>query len=165
MSRTCAFAWRWNWGKELAWRRVLTPASSYRFTMLAGCPVPFLGLSSVSLVMSELRIVLDDVEWRNGLGSVAGIYLLTDERSGRHYVGSASGGLGIYQRWSEYAKTGHGSNQALIAIVEADPRRQSDFRFTLLETFPLETPRATAVQRENYWKRALGSRQFGLNLN
>jgi hypothetical protein len=154
-----------EWGKELAWRRVLTQKSLYPCTFRADCPVPFEGLSNVSLVMSELRIILDDVKWRNGLSSVSGVYLITDERTGQHYVGSASGGQGIFQRWADYSRSGHGDNQALMLLLESDPKRQSDFRFTLLETFPLDTSRAAAVHRENHWKRALGSRRFGMNLN
>lgn len=154
-----------EWGKELAWRRVLTLQSIYPCSVLADCPVPFEGLSSVSLVMSELRIVLVDVTWRTNLGSVSGVYVITDEKTGQHYIGSASGGVGVYQRWSDYARSGHGGNKSLVAMLEADPRRQNDFRFTLLETLPLGTPKDAAGRREEYWKRALGSRSFGLNLN
>lgn len=154
-----------TWGKELVWRRVLRQTNSYPIQIREGCPVPFQGLSSVSLVMAELRLVLGDIEWKTALGGVAGVYLIADEREGRQYIGSASGGLGILQRWSEYAKTGHGGNKKLIALLRGNSSRENDFRFTLLETFPRDTANAHAIMRENYWKLALGTRAHGLNAN
>jgi hypothetical protein len=115
--------------------------------------------------MSELRMALEDVSWLTALGAVAGVYVITDEQAGQHYVGSASGQLGILGRWRHYASTGHGDNDQLVSLVEKRPGRENDFRFTLLETFPLATPVETAVARENYWKLALGSRKHGLNSN
>jgi len=154
-----------EWGHELAWRRVLKAGDRYPCRLVDGCPVLFMGLASVSLVMSELKMVLTDVTWLNELGSVAGIYVIKDEHSGQHYVGSASGQLGILGRWKHYAATGHGDNEQLVALVKAHPGRQNDFRFTLLETFPLSTPVEAAVARENYWKLALCTRTHGLNSN
>jgi hypothetical protein len=115
--------------------------------------------------MAELRIAIDDIRWQQALGTVAGIYLITDERSGQHYVGSASSGNGVWQRWNDYACTGHGGNKQLVDLLKAFPGRENEFRFTLLESMPLETPRSQVLAREGFWKIALGSRTFGLNSN
>ena len=139
--------------------------SRYGVTAQFKSAVPFLGLTGVSLVMSELRIALRDAAWQQGLSGVFGIYLITDERSGQHYVGSASGAQGLLQRWSNYATTGHGGNKLLVQMLAASPGRELDLRFTLLEVLPADSSRQEVIRRESYWKVALGSRTFGLNLN
>jgi len=154
-----------EWGKELAWHRTLKQDNSYPVTILDECPVPFEGINRVSLVMAELKIAIDDVVWMQELGSTCGIYLITDERDGQHYVGSASGKLGLLQRWRDYVATGHGGNQMLIELLKENVSRVNDFRFTLLEAIPLGTSKRDAIHRENYWKRAIGSRVHGLNVN
>ena len=127
--------------------------------------VPFQGLTGVSLVMAELRIALRDAAWQQGLSGVFGIYLITDERGGQHYAGSASGAQGLLQRWSNYATTGHGGNKLLAQMLASTPGRELDLRFTLLEVLPADSSRQEVIRRESYWKVALGSRTFGLNLN
>lgn len=155
---------RWG-GRPNSWRRVLTQDNNYPICIRREPIIPFERASSASLVMAELRIALQDIAWQQGLGAVAGVYLITDERSGRHYVGSASGGGGVWQRWSDYANTGHGGNIELIKLLQEFPGRESDFRFTLLESMPISTHRANVIARETFWKIALGSRTFGLNRN
>ena len=154
-----------KWGRELAWHRTLKKNNSYPVNIRKECPVPFEGLNRVSLVMAELKIAIDDVSWIQALGGTCGIYLITDERNGQHYVGSASGQLGLLQRWRDYVATGHGGNQMLIDLLQENASRVNDFRFTLLEAIPLGTSRRDAIHRENYWKRAIGSRVHGLNAN
>lgn len=152
-------------GRPNSWRRVLAPANDYPISISAEPPVTFDGASNASLVMAELRIALNDLRWQQGLGAVAGVYLLTDEFTGRQYVGSASGGLGVWQRWMDYARNGHGDNDQLLKLLKANPGRENEFRLTLLESMPLETPRSQVLARESFWKLALGSRTFGLNSN
>ena len=154
-----------EWGKELAWHRTLKRDNTYPATIRDECPVPFEGINRISLVMAELKIAIDDVVWIQTLGGTCGIYLITDERDGQHYVGSASGKLGLLQRWRDYVATGHGGNQQLIELLQENKSRVNDFRFTLLEAIPLGTSKRDAIHRENYWKRAIGSRVHGLNAN
>ncbi len=137
----------------------------YAVTGQREAAVPFQGLSGASLVMAELRMALREAAWQQGLAGVSGIYLITDERGGQHYVGSASGGQGLLQRWGNYASTGHGGNKLLVNLLATAPDRELDLRFTLLETMPPDTPRSEVIRRESFWKVALGSRTFGLNLN
>lgn len=155
-----------RWGKSaISWRRVLKPTDDYAVSIRSEVGIPFEGAKNASLVMAELRIALHDALWQQGLGAIAGVYLITDEHSGRHYVGSASGGNGIWQRWSDYACTGHGGNLELVDLLRESPGRENELRFTLLEEMPLPTPRAQVLARESFWKVALGSRKFGLNSN
>lgn len=137
----------------------------YAITAQIESAVPFQGLTGASLVMAELRIALRDAAWQQGLAGVSGIYLITDERGGQHYVGSASGAQGLLQRWSNYAASGHGGNKLLAQVLATAPGRELDLRFTLLEALPADTPRDEVIRRESYWKVALGSRTFGMNLN
>jgi hypothetical protein len=158
-------------GKELAWRRVLRPdeagvtSTRYPVAIRQECAVPFTGLTGASLVMSELRIALQDAAWQQGLLSASGVYLITDERRGAHYIGSASGRQGLLGRWADYATSGHGGNTRLVQLLADHPGRELEFRFTVLEALPADMPKREVIQRESYWKVALGSRAFGLNLN
>lgn len=60
-------------------------------------------------------------DWRVPLAAVAGVYLIVAEDSGNLYVGSAYGVEGIWGRWRNYAKSGHGGNERLKALIESDP--------------------------------------------
>jgi len=48
-----------------------------------------------------------------------GVYLITDTRDGRQYVGKADGLENIRQRWSAYAANGHGGNVELRGLDPA----------------------------------------------
>lgn len=147
---------------EVRWKRDMGKEKiHYPVTMRSACLTPFINLANVSLMMSELRAAVAYMEWKEAL-CIPGIYLITDELSGQQYVGSASGGVGILQRWGDYIATGHGGNKLLEARLEKCPDAVNHFRFTLLERLKST---ATASVREKYWKRALGSRAFGLNAN
>lgn len=155
---------RWS-EPAVSWRRILRSGNDYPFSVRDAPAVPFESLSSVSLIMAELRLVMHDVTWRQKLSSVCGVYLITDDRTGHQYVGSASGMCGVWQRWSDYAHSGHGDNKELIRRLHEAPGCDSEFRFTLLEALELGISKPEAEARENYWKVALGSRRFGMNRN
>ena len=95
--------------------------------------------------------------WRTALSSVIGIYLITDTRDGRHYVGKADGAETILQRWTAYATNGHGGNVELRGL---DP---STFRFSVLRVFDPSTPEPVVNAAESHYKKALDSRRHGLN--
>ncbi|MBP2436068.1 hypothetical protein JOF34_000654 [Microbacterium amylolyticum] len=97
--------------------------------------------------------------WRTALSSVVGIYLITDTRDGRQYVGKADGVESVRQRWSVYATNGHGGNVELRGI---DP---STFRYSLLRVFDPSTPTPEIDAAESHFKVALDSRRHGLNRN
>jgi hypothetical protein len=103
--------------------------------------------------------------WCDTLGAVGGVYLILDTRSGNQYVGSASGSLGLFGRWSDYVCVGgygHRGNEKLKPI--ATEGRPHDLQFTVLNILPLAYRKAI-LAHETRWKEKLGTRVFGLNPN
>lgn len=133
----------------------------------AGYVRDFPGLEDVVLEYADLcRIVAHPAvhrEWHRALSGVAGVYLITDTRDGRQYVGSASGSEGILGRWKTYAKTAHGNNKLLRELVRADPVAAHHFQFSILRVLVPTTPRDDILAAEAIFKRKLGSRAHGLN--
>ena len=107
-------------------------------------------------------------DWKAALASVKGIYLISDIKTGKRYIGSAYGDQGIWSRWCGYVTTGHGGNVELRALV-SDPSLEycrKSFRFALLEYRPTPTSDETILAREGFWKRILLTRgEHGLNRN
>jgi len=91
-----------------------------------------------------------NLTWVKALSSVNGVYLIQDKLSGKLYVGAAYGERGIYGRWSDYAKNGHGNNKDLIDL---DP---NNFQFSILEIVPATTTWDGVIDRENRWKEPSG---------
>lgn len=147
------------------WADQITMAEVYPRRLSIG---EFPGFRSVELSFDELRLVARQGtdSWRSALSSVGGVYLISDTESGHLYVGSASGAGGIWQRWADYAATGHGGNVELRAVVNGSGlERASAFRFSILEIADIHTGDADVIARECHWKRALLSRSHGLNGN
>lgn len=99
------------------------------------------------------------------LSAVGGIYSIVNVASGEQYVGSATGNGGIWQRWSDYARTGHGGNLRLQAACGNDTGCPAAFRFSILDTFSRTLSRDEALALETFFKEKLGTRAFGLNAN
>jgi len=135
----------------------------------------FPGFLNFVLEFDELKAIIEapsgNREWYHSLSSVAGIYLIVvggeknSEIDGRQYVGSAYGHQGIWGRWAEYAKTGHGRNQKLVQLLEAYPGYERNFRFSILQTLDRGLRENEVIEREWFFKFKLGSRAFGLNSN
>jgi hypothetical protein len=130
----------------------------------------FSGFSQVLLLKSKLDIIVkQEIEsWKAALSSVAGIYLITDTMTGRHYVGSAYGVGGIWARWKVYSETGHGQNKNLKELLcEKGATHSSNFQFCILETADTNASEEEVLARETHWKDALCSREShgGLNAN
>ena len=105
-------------------------------------------------------------DWHASLSAVGGVYLILAEASGRLYVGSASGVGGIWGRWGQYVRSGHGGNKHLRQLVKAQPRAYpAGFRFSILQILPKTSARDDILAREARFKEKLGSRATGLNLN
>ena len=130
--------------------------------------VPFPGFDSLLVSFDELQAVITDDrygQWRTALSSVQGIYLIADTSNGRLYVGKADGAERFLGRWSEYARNGHGGNVALRELAAADARHRQHFQFSILQVFSPSAPAAQVDAAEVHFKRALLTRQFGMNLN
>ncbi len=131
--------------------------------------IPFTSYNDVLLSFKELKnlIETDNVEWRDKLKAVNGIYGIADQSNGKLYVGSAYGDEGIWGRWKVYAETnGHGNNDMLVELLRNNKDYAWDnFQWFILETFPLDVTDDYAIHRENLYKLKLCTRMFGYNKN
>lgn len=148
-----------NWADALAVRQLMEEPLSI---------AEFPGFKTVNLTWDELRVIVMQAlpSWRAALSSVAGVYLITDTRSGSLYVGSATGQGGLWQRWCAYADNGHGGNAELRRLlIEEGPERQRAFRYAILEIADTHASAEEVLRRESHWKTILLSRESGLNAN
>jgi hypothetical protein len=97
--------------------------------------------------------------WITALSSTKGVYLLTCPKTREQYVGSASGEGGFWQRWTDYARNGHGGD---IALKSRDP---SGYQVSILEVAGTAAAGEDIIAMETRWKRKLQSREMGLNRN
>lgn len=150
-----------QWRSPRTWRVNASTAALYQVMEIADAePVRFPGFDSLTLEYTQLQAVVREhryATWRTALSSVVGIYLITDTRDGRHYVGKADGAENILQRWTAYATNGHGGNVELRGL---DP---DTFRFSVLRVFDPSTPEPVVNAAESHFKYVLDSRRHGLN--
>lgn len=152
-----------GWRSPRTWRLKGPTAAGYPVMEIADAePIPFPGFDKLVLDHVQLQAVMREhryASWRTALASVTGVYLITDARDGRHYVGKADGVESIRQRWSKYATNGHGGN---VELRNLDP---TTFRFSLLRVFDPATPAREIDAAESHFKFALDTRKHGLNRN
>jgi hypothetical protein len=129
----------------------------------------FPGYENVLISWKKLKIIIDrqKKDWINSLRYKKGIYLITDNKNGKQYVGSASGEDMILQRWTNYIKDGHGGDVELNEIIKENgiEYAENNFQFSILENYDKNTPKEYIDSRENWWKKALRSREHGYNKN
>ena len=128
----------------------------------------FPGFNAVLLSHTKLNtVVRESVDsWRAALSNVAGVYVITNNSSGKHYVGSAYGGDGIWSRWCAYAKNGHGGNAELRSLLNEEGSTHADnFQYSILEVCDLNASNEFIIGRESHWKAVLRTREYGLNSN
>lgn len=152
---------RWNAPRSW-WMRAVT-AGPYPVTGIADAePIPFPGFDALILSHVDLQAVMREpkyASWQTALGAVKGVYLITDTTDGRQYVGKADGENSIRQRWAAYAANGHGNNRDLRGL------NPGSFRFSVLRVFDPSTPESVVNAAESHYKRALDTRDHGLNAN
>jgi len=159
-----------QWSKD-AVNWVKQGHAAAQFTVLEIADPAEVAFPGFDKLVIDYATLLDVVEssryrsWQAALGSVQAIYLITDSRTGQHYVGKADGSERLLGRWNTYARTGHGGNVALTALAGLDPDHVRDFRFSILRVFGPDTPRVDVDTAEEHFKRALMTREFGLNRN
>ena len=130
----------------------------------------FPGYDNIDITFPELEAVIhkERPDWKLALENMKGVYMITDIKSGKRYVGSAYGDLGIWSRWQNYVDCGHGGNRELIKLLssEGEGYARLNFKFTLLENHLAKVHDETVIHRESYWKEVLLTKgKFGLNLN
>ena len=136
---------------------------------------PFPGFDNVLLTFHELGEMVTDhryVDWQTALSQVQGVYLITDSSNGKQYVGKADGTERILGRWKNYASDGHGGNRALRELAQASigaggtkTDHARHFVFSILRVFGPSTSSSEVDAAESHYKKALMTRQFGLNRN
>ena len=158
-----------DWGRgALAWCQKVRNKSVLEVKRPGRILPPFSDYLEFSISYQELQALFDDEaahpEWRSQLSAVAGVYLILAETTGELYVGSAVGTEGIWGRWRDYARNGHGGNKSLKGLVESDDYPKA-FRFSILQIVPKSMSQEDVIQCETSFKAKLGSRAHGLNLN
>lgn len=152
-----------SWPAPRSWKVYGITAAGYRVAEVADArPLRFPGFDRLIVDRVQLQALMREhryTGWRTALASVKGIYLITDTRDGRQYVGKADGAETILQRWSDYATTGHGGNVELRGL---DP---ATFRYSILRVFDPATPTRVIDEAESHFKQALDTREHGLNRN
>jgi hypothetical protein len=126
----------------------------------------FPGYNGVLVSHQLLRTVIREEipSWRSALSNVSGVYVIVDTANGKQYVGSACGVGGIWQRWTAYAKDGHGGNKELITLLqEKGAAYTSNFQYSILEVSDLYTSQDSILARESHWNKVLCSSKYGYN--
>lgn len=158
-----------NWNNPRAWHQWITNDMEVVELSPGLHYSTFSDYLDVILTFPELcEIVRNNYsDWRIALSAVKGVYLITDIKTGRLYVGSAYGDYGIWGRWHDYVTTnGHGGNKSLAVLCGSNPTYAADnFRFSILMILPKTITADEAIRKEQLFKRKLGSNSFGLNNN
>jgi len=129
---------------------------------------PFPGYNSVNIGYEDLKTIIKTEEptWKNALSIMKGVYLIVDKSNGKQYVGSATGEDRIWSRWSSYINNGHGSNVGLKDLIEDQGMEHAtNFKFSILEIAGMNIAEDMIVQREQFWKEVLLSKEYGYNNN
>lgn len=130
----------------------------------------FPGYENINISFKNLEHIvrINKTDWKTALGSLKGVYLITDINTNKRYIGSAYGLEGIWSRWCSYINNGHGGNKSLRKLIQEQniTYAKKYYQFTLLEFRAAKTDDKEIILRESYWKRVLISRnEFGYNEN
>ncbi len=130
----------------------------------------FPGYESVRLSYNELSqiIIRKKNSWVGALKNQKAVYLITDTKTGKLYVGSATSRSGmLLQRWKSYIDNGTGGNKALerLKSKKGFDYIKKYFQYSILENYNARMEDDEILKRENWWKEVLKSRDFGYNEN
>lgn len=130
----------------------------------------FPGFENINLSYKNLKHIIrtNKRDWKSVLKNIKGVYLITDIKTNKRYVGSAYGEEGIWSRWSSYINDGHGRNRQLRKLIKENTLSYAEnyYHFTLLEFRAFKTDDKEIISRESFWKDVLMSRnEFGYNDN
>ncbi|MGM0639873.1 MAG: GIY-YIG nuclease family protein [Thermotogota bacterium] len=158
-----------DWGKStLSWHQKLLNKEVVQI-FPKGYLKEFPGYQNVILSFDELKKITNNPDankqWKNMLSKIFGVYLILDKTDGKQYIGSAYGKNGIWERWSQYAKTKHGNNKLLIELLNNYPERYRNFQYSILNVLPNSLMKEEVIEKENIAKDKLGSKVFGFNGN
>lgn len=106
-----------------------------------------------------------NVQWKERLSAVGGIYLLSDPKNCKLYVGQAGSDGGFWKRWCDYAegKTGNKYIDGPLASGIIDARQATLSILSVLPRQGITSSKLNALEAK--WKRRLFSRETGWNAN
>lgn len=130
----------------------------------------FPGYENVRLSYPLLKTIVDRQlpGWVDALKNQKAVYLITDTKTGKMYVGSATSQTGmLLQRWSSYAADGHGGNIELRELVKQQGLDyvKENFQYSILENYNARMDDGYILKRESWWKETLCTRTHGYNKN
>ena len=137
----------------------------------------FPGYKNIKVGFQELKNMLQiSDEWRTALKSRKGIYVITDTKAGKLYVGSAYGEKGILGRWEIYINSGYDKNELEngtypnkqfreLVKKEGMSYIENNFQYSILETLTDDVLDKDIISRESFWKDVLMTRKYGYNSN
>ena len=129
---------------------------------------PFPGYENVNISFDTLNTIIEIQEptWYSSLSNVKGVYIITDKTNGKHYIGSAYGDYSFWQRWKEYATSGHGGNTILKRLISDNGiEYASNFQFSIIEIRSMTEDNDTIIARETFWKNVYLTKIYGYNDN
>ena len=92
--------------------------------------------------------------------------MITDNKTGKLYIGSAAGKQSFWQRWGEYIFNLHGSNKELREVIEENGEAYANnFQFSILEVMSPTATKEAVIKREQHWKDVFMTREHGYNSN
>ena len=130
----------------------------------------FPGYENIRLSYAQLKTIIERKRsgWLAALNNQKAVYLITDKKTGKLYVGSATSQYGmLLQRWSSYVENGHGGNVELIKLIEREgfDYVKENFQYSVIENYNARMDDKYILQRESWWKETLCSRTHGYNAN
>jgi hypothetical protein len=90
------------------------------------------------------------------LSEARGVYVLTSVATRKHYVGSATGQGGFFERWSGHAKVGGDA-------TGFHRRGPTDYRVSILQVATGFQTEDEILKTEYIWMEKLQSRSMGIN--
>jgi hypothetical protein len=147
-----------DWGKGyLAWHQRANK-NDKRVIELLRDPEdePFPGYFAFRCRLSELADV--PLTWKAQLRAAKGVYVLTSATTREHYVGSATGRGGFFERWSQHAKAGGDA----VAFRTLAP---SEYQVSILQVSAGFETDEDILRTEHAWMEKLQSRSRGINGN
>jgi len=121
----------------------------------------FPGYENVHISWNDLNRVINKNTWKTALENQKGVYLITDKKTGKMYVGKASGTDMILGRWIAYVRNGHGGNKDLKEL-EFEYIKEN-FWYSILDIFKSTIEDDIIQKREEWWKITLQTKPFGYN--
>lgn len=127
-----------------------------------GRVMSFPGYQDVVLSLAELKAICrhptSHPDWVAAMKFTAAIYRIVDLSTGMTYIGSAYGKSGLWNRWCQYAETGHGNNKKLLNLDA------NNFQWSIVRTLSGVMSEAEVIRLEHLEMRKHGSKKStGLN--